>query len=277
MKGLKLKKSLHDLRMQEVNDEEYDIDRDDFETVMNKFSSKQTKSYDFLLKSGEKFQDSVYKLCKKMILKEEFPKTFRKTILHMLWKQKVPVEILKNNRLIHLKENFWPRTCEALVVNKMKDCILSSSSKFQVGGHPGHAPDEHIFTIKSLWEMLLMEGSGMILTLVDIVAFFDRENIHDVMQTLHEIGVEKKTARVWYKLNENTEVAVKTAGGVSETAFVGDCIGQGTAGGALVSRVNLDHGLTMYFKESKEEMHYGSAKIQPLAYQDDVLKGNYLP
>ena len=107
-------------------------------------------------------------------------------------------------------------------MNKMKDCILSSSSKFQVGGQPGHAPEEHIFTIKSLWEMLLMEGSGMILTLVDIVAFFDRENIHDVMQTLHEIGAEKKTARVWYKLNENTEVAVKTAGGVSETAFVGD-------------------------------------------------------
>ena len=88
MKGLKLKKSLHDLRMQEVNDEEYDIDRDVFETVMNKFSSKQTKSYDFLLKSGEKFQDSVYKLCKKMILKEEFPKTFRKTILHIAMEAK---------------------------------------------------------------------------------------------------------------------------------------------------------------------------------------------
>ena len=114
----------------------------------------------------------------------------------------------------------------------------------------------------------------MILTLVDIVAFFDWKNIHDVMQTSHEIGVEKKTARVWYKLNENTEVVVKTAGGVSETAFVGDCIGQGTAGGALVSQANLDHGLTMYFGESKEEMYYGSARIQPLAYQDDVLKGS---
>ena len=159
-------------------------------------------------------------------------------------------------------------------MNKMKDCILSSSSKFQFGGQPGHAPEEHIFTIKSLWAMLLMEGSGMILTLVDIVAFFDRENIHDVMQTLHEIGVEKKTARVWSMLNENTEVVVKTAGGVSETAFVGDCIGQGTAGGALVSQANLDHGLTMYFGESKEEMYYGSARIQPLAYQDDVLKGS---
>ena len=76
----------------------------------------------------------------------------------------------------------------------MKDCILSSSSKFQVGGQPGQAPGEHFFTIKSLWAMLLLEGSGMILTLVDIVAFVYRWNIHDVMLTLHESGLEKKTA-----------------------------------------------------------------------------------
>jgi hypothetical protein len=42
--------------------------------------------------------------------------------------------------------------------------------------------------------MLEAKGSGMILTLVDIVAFFDRENIHFVMQTLHKIGVNKKAA-----------------------------------------------------------------------------------
>ena len=94
------------------------------------------------------------------------------------------------------------------------------------------------------------------------------------MQTLHEIGVNKKAARVWYKLNEGTEIAVKTAGGLSETAVVGDCIGQGTAGGALVSQANLDHGLRMFFTSSNEEMYYGEVRIEPLAYQDDVLKGS---
>ena len=92
------------------------------------------------------------------------------------------------------------------------------------------------------------------------------------MQTLNDIGVNKKAARVWYKLNEGTEVAVKTAGGVSDTAVVGDCIGQGTAGGALVSQANLDQGLMQCFKDSKDEIQYGSVRIQPLAYQEDVLK-----
>ena len=84
----------------------------------------------------------------------------------------------------------------------MKEQILGSSSKYQVGGQPGHSPEERIFTINSLWAMMEAEGSGMILTLVNIVAFFDREHIYDVMQTVSEIGVNQKAARVWFKLNE---------------------------------------------------------------------------
>ena len=272
--GLKLKKVMHEMRMKEHDDEEFDIGKDDYKIVMDKFASKKTKSYDFLLKAGKHYQESVLELCKQMILREEFPSAFRKTILNMIWKQKGPAEILSNSRFIHTKETYWPRICEALAVQKMKSTILNSSSKYQVGGQPGHSPEEHLFTIKSVWTKLEMEGSGMILTLVDIIAFFDRENIHDVMQTLNDIGVNKKAARVWFKLNEKTEIAVKTAGGVTETAYVGDCIGQGTAGGALVSQANLDKGLMMYFEDSKEEMMYGDIKIQPLAYQDDVLKGS---
>ena len=47
-----------------------------------------------------------------------------------------------------------------------------------------------------------------------------------------------------------------------------------TSGGALVSQTNLDHGLMMFFKDSKDEMYYGSIRMQPLAYQDDVMKGS---
>jgi hypothetical protein len=149
-----------------------------------------------------------------------------------------------------------PRLCEALAANKMKQRILDKSSKFQIGGQPGHSPEEHIFSIKSVWLMLESMGQGLIITLVDIMAFFDKENIYDVMQTLSDIGVNKKAARVWFKLNEGTEISVKTAGGISDTALVGDCIGQGTAGAALVSQVNLDQGLQQYFGDGGEDLQY---------------------
>ena len=260
--------------MEEEDTEGLEIDWDDFAGVVKKFESKKTKSYDFLLKSGDRYKKAMYNLCKNMIEKEEFPKSFRKTILAMIWKQKGPMEVLKNSRFIHMKEGFLARTCEALVVGKMKECILKSSSKFQVGGQPGHGPEEHIFTIKSVWAMLLKRNMGMVIMLVDIVAFFDREDIYDVMETLHKIGVNKKAARVWFKMNEGTEISVKTASGLTDTAVVGDCIGQGTTGGALVSQANLDKGLMEYFGDSQEEIQYGNIKLQPLAYQDDILKGS---
>ena len=75
-----------------------------------------------------------------------------------------------------------------------------------------------------------------------LVAFFDRENIGDVMETLHRIGVNKKAARVWFKPNDGTEIAVKTASGVTETSSVG---------------VNLDLGIMDYFRDSNEEISYG--------------------
>ena len=117
----------------------------------------------------------------------------------------------------------------------MKSDILSKSTMFQVGGQPGHSIEEHLFTIKSMIEWLEKKGQGMIFTLVDLVAFFDRETIHDVMATLYDVGVNNTAARLWYKLNQDTEIRVKTSAGMTDSAYVGDVIGQGTAGAALVS------------------------------------------
>ena len=173
-------------------------------------------------------------------------------------------------------KEYLPRTCEAMMMDLiiMKDKIIQTSCIFQVVGQPGHGPEEHLCTIKSLISLLEYSGDGMVFTLVDIIAFFDRENIVDVPDTLKEIGVDEKAAKLFYKLNEGTEVAVKTARGLSETAVVGDCIGQGTAGGAIVSAANLDQGLKQYFDGSQDEMFYGSVKLQPVAYQDDLGHAN---
>ena len=67
-----------------------------------------------------------------------------------------------------------------------------------------------------------------------------------------------------------TRVKVKTAVGVSEVAEVGDCLGQGSSGGALASQVNLDHGLQSYFSGSTDVVCYGGVRHlvpKPIATQ----------
>ena len=200
-----------------------------------------------------------------------FPDEFRKTILQMLWKGKGPAEVLKNSRFLHMK-SFLPRACEAVIVNKMKDKILQSSSIYQVGGQPGHSTDECIFTVKSIIAMTEASGKSFIFSLIDIIGFFDNEQILDVMDCLDKAGVSRKAAKCWFKLNEKTEIRVNTSAGMTESAEAGDLVGQGTAGAGLVSQLNLDTGLQQYYAGSGDEMYYGGVRIEYTAYQDDIGK-----
>ena len=84
----KLKEYMHQLRLVENNTEEIEIDKDEFDNLMNHFSKKDIKSYDFLLKAGESYKEAMFMLCRRMIKEEQFPEEFRKTMLQMIWKGK---------------------------------------------------------------------------------------------------------------------------------------------------------------------------------------------
>ena len=195
----------------------------------------------------------------------------------MIWKMKGPMNILKNNRFLHMKE-VLARTVDALVVSKMKEQLVESSSIYQVGGLPGHSVNEHLLTLKTVMAVMEERKKGFIFLMIDFVSFFDREDIFDCQETLDKIKVNKKAKQIWYLLNKDTKIQVKTAHGLTKEEKVGDCLGQGTAGAGLISAANLDQGLQKYFNESEEDhtnksndvMKIGNVRLQPIAYQDDV-------
>ena len=127
----------------------------------------------------------------------------------------------------------------------MKEDILAASSPYQVGGQPGHSADENVIVIKSLMALTEYTGKGFIFNSVD------------VMDCLDSVGVSRKAAKCWYKLNQNTRSKVNTACGMTATAEAGDLVGQGTAGAGLVSQLNLDRGMQNYFSSSGDEIYYG--------------------
>ena len=92
------------------------------------------------------------------------------------------------------------------------------------------------------------------------------------MNTLYLAGVQGKTYRLWFKLNQNTRIAVKTGAGLTEERDTGETLGQGTVGGALASALNIDEELNAHFEESQSEISYGATRLQPLSFQDDVIR-----
>ena len=58
-------------------------------------------------------------------------------------------------------------------------------------------------------------GEGAIVTLLDLVKFFDKQSLIDACNSLYQAKVNPKFYRVWYTLNANTEIEVRTGSGMS--------------------------------------------------------------
>ena len=262
-----------DRELAECN-EIFEIKYETFEKVVAKFKKSNKRNYDFLVKADKSFQDSVFKLCKRMIEEATFPAEFKETTLHMIFKNKGRKENLSDNRFIHSK-TWLPRLVEGLIVEEgMKEALVKNSSMFQIGGQPGHRPEEHLFVMKSLIAKKKAERKPMVIQCWDISKFFDKERISDAILTCLGRGANKKATKLWLKLNENTKIKVKTGVGLSEEANVGAVVGQGTIGGALVSQAVLDDGVMQHFTPGGEgELMYGDVPLAPLILQDDLMHG----
>ena len=68
---IELKKELHERRMGE-RDGAIDVTKEVFEDVVKQFKTKPTKTYNFLLKAGERYRPAIYMLCK-IIIEEDIP------------------------------------------------------------------------------------------------------------------------------------------------------------------------------------------------------------
>ena len=259
----------------EEKDGDFETEDSIYQSLLNKFKISTKANYHFLVRAGDKFQKSILRFCQKMIDKEEFPTMFDKTTLHMIFKGgNGRREVLSDNRFIHCKP-WFPRLVEGLVVEGgLRSALLDRSSRYQVGGQPGHRTDELVFVIKSVMAKYKKEGKPLLLQMFDISKYFDKETIEDAILTCEQREANKKATRLWYKLNMKTKIQVRTGVGMTEEAEVGAVLGQGTLGGALISQAVLDDGVGEHFTPGgEEEVQYGGVPLAPLMYQDDLLHG----
>ena len=270
-KDLAVKHKLHDARMTKIEEQDDQLDEEDFEKAVKRFTEKKKTCYDFLTKAGKDFKDATKALIQRIWDSEIIPKGWESTLLIMLYKGRGLKESMDNNRFIQSKD-WFPRLFEDLVVSKMKVKVLKKATKYQIGGMKGHRSTEHLFSIKSVIAYYIWIGKPVIIQCIDIKKFFDKENLRDALNALYSAGVCGKVYRLWYNLNKNTNISVHTGVGLTDACDTGETLGQGTVGGALASALNLDEELNAHFEDSPAEICYGSVRLQPVSFQDDILR-----
>ena len=262
---------IHLLRCKEDETEEYpELELAEFEKRMKILKNKCKDKYEFILKSGEGYQRCLFNLFSKVWELEEKPQQWKNTIIVQLYKGKGEESSFDSQRNIHTKQEN-PKFFEGIVVDMSKSKMTKHCSKFQIGGIPGHRPQEHLFTIKSIIGLYSYLNMPLLLQLWDISKYFDKEVLRDAMDTLYEAGIRGKLYRLWFMLNNNAEIKVKTSFGLSEKADTGENVAQGSIGGAIVSSLNLSKTIGKYFAAT-EEASYLSLKLAPMMYQDDSAR-----
>ena len=155
-------------------------------------------------------------------------------------------------------------------MKNMKERLSKGASKYQIGSIPNHCYEEHLVSLKTILAKAEEANEGIMFLSDDLISFFDREGLQDCVDSLKEINVNNKAIRIWYQMNSDTIIKIKTHVGDTKERFVGDCVAQGTISAALVSANNLDRGHVKNFKDCENTVKYGNINILPLAYQDDI-------
>ena len=137
---------------------------------------------------------------------------------------------LDNKKFIHMKD-WLARVVEALTVSPMKADIFAAGSKFQISGCPGQRTVFHLFVVKRNIALKIKLGKGLLLTVLDLIKFFDKQSLVDACNALHKAKVNNKCYRLWYELNQNTNIEVRTGSGVTQRGLAGPVTGQGGGGG----------------------------------------------
>ena len=154
----------------------------------------------------------------------------------------------------------------------MKKKIVEATPNIQIGGMPGHSSAEHLLMLKTWMKFKEHRKESGIFSVFDLSKFFDKESLLDCVSELNKIGVNNKSYRLWFKMNENTRISVKTAVGETEKATIYDSIGQGSMGGALVSSMNIGRTVAEVDKDIESSSIRTRVKIKSAIFQDDISK-----
>ena len=118
----------------------------------------------------------------------------------------------------------------------------------------------------------MSKGEGVIMQLVDIQKFFDKERLGTIMTSLRKVQVDRKAYKCWYKLNERTEFCIATPAGTTSSAEAYDLVPQGSGGAARASALDIGLALESQFSGSTEEVGFGQVRCNPQAFQDDIAR-----
>ena len=111
---------IHLVRCEEINDDEKELSKEDFDKRLKTLKTKFQEKYKFILKAGDGYKDCLFSLFSNIWGSEDKPQQWRNTVIVQIYKGKGSISDYNSQRNIHTKEA-EPNFFEGIVVDKSKD------------------------------------------------------------------------------------------------------------------------------------------------------------
>ena len=270
-KDVEWKRIIHDIRMKERNENEIPFSRELFNSTFKQLKSKGGSKYNFILKAGKSLHDALFKLYEVVWNVERIPKTWKETVIVQLNKSESNKTDLNKKRHIHTKKDV-AKYFGHMVTSTIKPTIVNNISPFQIGAIPGHRSQEHLYNLKSVVMMMEKNGDAVATQLLDLVKYFDSENLLDNLNELYKSNIRGKSYRLIHELNKETKLKVRNAIGESDERKTKEGMAQGSIDAGIVSSNNLSKGVEDFFASSQWELFFGPLRLLPQSFQDDLMR-----
>ena len=204
--------------------------------------------------------------------KQVFSQALKSCNITSIWKRKGPKNNFESYRGI-FRITVFRNILDRLIYNDEYPKIDSYLSDCNVGGRKGRNVRDNIFVLNAIMNSIskgIKEPHDV--QVYDLIQCFDSMWLKECINSLYEAGLDNDRLNLLYLSNASAQVAVKTAGGITERNTISNIVMQGTVWGNIFC-VSLLDKLGKYVYDHPNLIYYykQSVPIPPLEMVDDVL------
>ena len=201
-----------------------------------------------------------------------YTKCLEKCNITSIWKQKGPRNDFASYRGI-FRVNIFRSILDKLIYIDEYDNIDANLTDSNVGARRSRNIRDNIFVLNAILNS--MKGTSkedIDIQVYDVEQCFDSLWLHEVIVALYQAGLTNDKLPLLFLENQNAQVAIKTAGGLSTRVNIRNIIMQGSVWGSLCCVVLMDKlGKLAYSNPDLLFMYKGVVGCPPLQMVDDVL------
>ena len=187
-----------------------------------------------------------------------------------MYKGKGGIDDLENQRGIFLS-SIIIKLYEKLIINRAYPVIEECGfSNYQLGGRKQKSPTDQVFVLRSIIEHMNYMGRTFFIEFCDLKKAYDKMILKNVMNDLWNADIRGKIWRNIFKINENTDIIIKTPYGNTTGTKVQQILKQGSVLASIMAALHTD-SITKY-DQHELGIWYGDLQLNSLLFQDDIAR-----